>query len=51
MSAVIKSAFLRRWRKVAVVLALVTAAFITPSNDVFTMCLVACHNGCCTGFP
>ena len=29
------------WRKVAVVLVLVAAAFITPSTDVFTMCLVA----------
>ena len=38
---VLKSSFLRRWRKVAVVLVLVAAAFITPSTDVFTMCLVA----------
>ena len=38
---VLKAAFLRRWRKVAVVLILVAAAFITPSTDVFTMCLVA----------
>ena len=38
---VLKSAFLRKWRKVAVVLVLVLAAFITPSTDVFTMCLVA----------
>ena len=38
---VLKSAFLRRVRKVAVVLVLVAAAFITPSTDVFTMCLVA----------
>ena len=38
---VLKAAFLRRWRKVAVVLVLVAAALITPSTDVFTMCLVA----------
>lgn len=38
---VLKAIFLRRWRKVAVVLVLVAAAFITPSTDVFTMCLVA----------
>lgn len=38
---VLKSMFLRRWRKVAVVLVLVAAAFITPSTDIFTMCLVA----------
>ncbi len=38
---VLKSSFLRRWRKVAVVLVLIAAAFITPSTDVFTMCLVA----------
>ena len=38
---VLKASFLRRWRKVAVVLVLVAAAFITPSTDVFTMCLVA----------
>ena len=38
---VLKSAYLRKWRKVAVVLVLVDAAFITPSTDVFTMCLVA----------
>lgn len=38
---VLKSDFLRRGRKVAVVLVLVAAAFITPSTDVFTMCLVA----------
>ena len=38
---VLRSAFLKRWRKVAVVLVLVAAAFITPSTDVFTMCLVA----------
>ena len=38
---VLKSSFLRRYRKVAVVLVLVAAAFITPSTDVFTMCLVA----------
>lgn len=38
---VLSSSFLRRWRKVAVVLVLVAAAFITPSTDIFTMCLVA----------
>ena len=38
---VLKSSFLRQWRKVAVVLVLVAAAFITPSTDIFTMCLVA----------
>ena len=38
---VLSSALLKRWRKVAVVLVLVAAAFITPSTDVFTMCLVA----------
>lgn len=38
---VLRADFLRRWRKVAVVLVLVAAAFITPSTDVFTMCLVA----------
>lgn len=38
---VLKSSFLKRWRKAAVVLVLVAAAFITPSTDVFTMCLVA----------
>ncbi len=37
----LRADFLRRWRKVAVVLVLVAAAFITPSTDVFTMCLVA----------
>jgi len=38
---VLKSSFLRHVRKVAVVLVLVAAAFITPSTDIFTMCLVA----------
>lgn len=38
---VLKSSFLRRWRKAAVVLVLVAAAFITPSTDIFTMCIVA----------
>lgn len=38
---VLKASFLRRYRKVAVVLVLVAAAFITPSTDIFTMCLVA----------
>lgn len=38
---VLKAEFLQRTRKVAVVLVLVAAAFITPSTDIFTMCLVA----------
>lgn len=38
---VLKSSFLKRYRKVAFVIVLVLAAFITPSTDVFTMCLVA----------
>lgn len=38
---VLRSSFLKRWRKVALVLVLVAAAFITPSTDIFTMCLVA----------
>ncbi len=38
---VLKSSFLCKWRKVAVVLVLVLAAFITPSTDIFTMSLVA----------
>lgn len=38
---VLSASFLQRWRKVAVVLILLAAAFITPSTDVFTMCLVA----------
>ncbi|MBP5547061.1 MAG: twin-arginine translocase subunit TatC [Bacteroidales bacterium] len=38
---VLRSAFLKRWRKVAVVVVMVAAAFITPSTDIFTMCLVA----------
>lgn len=38
---VLKSKLLSKYRKVAVVLTLVLAAFITPSTDVFTMCLVA----------
>lgn len=38
---VLRSSFLKRWRKVAVVAVLVAAAFITPSTDIFTMCLVA----------
>ena len=32
---------LRQWRKVAFVVVLVAAAFITPSTDIFTMFLVA----------
>lgn len=35
------SAFLRTYRKVAFVVVLVLAAFITPSTDIFTMLLVA----------
>ena len=38
---VLSSRFLCRYRKVAVVIVLVAAAFITPSTDVFTMFLVA----------
>lgn len=38
---VLKAGFLRRSRKVAFVVVLVAAAFITPSTDVFTMFLVA----------
>lgn len=38
---VLRASFLHRWRKVAVVLVLVAAAFITPSTDIFTMLLVA----------
>jgi len=38
---VLKSSFLKRYRKVAFVVVLVLAAFITPSTDVFTMSLVA----------
>lgn len=38
---VLHSVFLRRGRKVAIVLVLVAAAFITPSTDIFTMGIVA----------
>lgn len=38
---VLKNSFLKRYRKIAFVIVLVLAAFITPSTDVFTMCLVA----------
>lgn len=38
---VLRSALLRKIRKVAFVIILVAAAFITPSTDVFTMCIVA----------
>lgn len=38
---VLKSSMLARFRKVAIVISLTLAAFITPSTDVFTMCLVA----------
>ncbi|MBP5547568.1 MAG: twin-arginine translocase subunit TatC [Bacteroidales bacterium] len=38
---VLKASFLRKGRKVAIVLVMIVAAFITPSTDVFTMCLVA----------
>lgn len=38
---ILKSSFLSRYRKVAIVVVLVLAAFITPSTDVFTLCIVA----------
>ena len=38
---VLTSSFLKRYRKVAFVVVLVLAAFITPSTDVFTMSIVA----------
>lgn len=38
---VLKSQMLTRYRKVAIVVVLVLAAFITPSTDVFTMFVVA----------
>lgn len=38
---VLKSSLLRRYRKIAVVVVLILAAFITPSTDLFTMALVA----------
>ena len=38
---VLKSSLLRRYRKIAVVVVLILAAFITPSTDLFTMVLVA----------
>lgn len=38
---VLRSSLLRRWRKVAFVVVLTAAAFITPSTDIFTMCIVA----------
>lgn len=38
---VLQSSLLKKWRKIAFVLVLVAAAFITPSTDVFTMFLVA----------
>lgn len=38
---VLKASLLRQWRKVAFVVILIAAAFITPSTDVFTMCIVA----------
>ena len=38
---VLKSAWLRKGRKVAFLLVMVAAAFITPSTDIFTMCIVA----------
>ena len=37
---VLHSDFLRRYRKVAIVVILVLAALITPSTDAFTMMLV-----------
>lgn len=38
---VLKASHLVRFRKIAIVASLTLAAFITPSTDVFTMCLVA----------
>ncbi len=38
---VLNAAFLKKWRKLAIVLVFVAAAFITPSTDIFTMCVVA----------
>lgn len=38
---VLESSFLKRYRKVAFVVVLVLAAFITPSTDIFTMSIVA----------
>ena len=38
---VLRYRLMRRWRKAAFVLALVAAAFITPSTDAFTMFLVS----------
>lgn len=37
----LRSAKLKQWRKVAFVLVLIAAAFITPSTDIFTMMIVA----------
>ncbi|MDR2085365.1 MAG: twin-arginine translocase subunit TatC [Bacteroidales bacterium] len=38
---VLKSAFLKKYRKVAIVIILILAAIITPTTDIFTMLLVA----------
>lgn len=38
---VLKTSMLVRFRKIAIVVCLTLAAFITPSTDIFTMCLVA----------
>lgn len=38
---VLKASTMTRFRKIAVVVSLSLAAFITPSTDLFTMCLVA----------
>lgn len=38
---ILKASFLSRYRKVAIVISMAVAAFITPSTDVFTMCIVA----------
>lgn len=38
---VLSSAFMRRYRKHAIVVILIIAAIITPTSDVFTLCLVA----------
>lgn len=38
---VLKAALMTRFRKIAIVVSLTLAAFITPSTDIFTMCIVA----------
>ena len=39
--SMLNSEWLSRYRKIAIVATLILAAFITPSTDIFTMCLVA----------